>query len=85
MRLTMSITYDVSETTPEAEAILETIVGEESRAFAETVRRRLADAGVTDLRMSMAESHDTSDDSSDDTSDDSSDDTSDDSDDSEKP
>ena len=55
MKLTMSINYEVQDTDAEAEAILEEIVADEARVFVETVRRRLAEAGVTDLTMDMSE------------------------------
>ena len=55
MNLSMSISYDVEAHDPEAEGILDEIVSEEARAFVELVRRRLADAGVRDIEMSVSE------------------------------
>lgn len=55
MELNMTIDYDVKDTTPEVEAALEEIVAEETRSFVETIRRRLAAEGVTDISMNMRE------------------------------
>jgi hypothetical protein len=58
VRLNLTIDFDVTETTPEAEEILDQIVAEEARTFIEVVRRRLEDAGVTDINMNMSETSD---------------------------
>ncbi len=55
MHLNMTIDYEVTDTTPEVEAALEEIVAEETRAFAETVRRRLAAEGVENISMNLNE------------------------------
>lgn len=56
MHLSMNINYDVQDANKEVEAILEEIIGEEARSFAETVRQRLAAEGVKDIHMSTQES-----------------------------
>ena len=58
MRLELTISYDVSETEPDAEEIVSEIVAEEAHGFAGNVRERLASAGVRDLTMSVNESKD---------------------------
>jgi hypothetical protein len=58
VRLNLAIDYDVTQTTAEAEEILDQIVAEEARTFIEVVRRRLEDAGVTDINMTMSETGD---------------------------
>jgi len=55
VRIELTINYDVTETEPEAEAILDEIVAEEARGFVEVIRRRLAEAGVTDISMTVSE------------------------------
>jgi hypothetical protein len=48
--------YEVEDTTPEVEAVLEEIVAEEARGFAETLRQRLAAEGVEDIEMNLKQS-----------------------------
>ena len=55
MNLNMTIDYEVTDTTPQLEKALEEIVAEEARGFAETLRRRLAAEGVSDLTMNLTE------------------------------
>jgi hypothetical protein len=55
MKLTMGIDWDVEETSPEVKAMLEEVIGEETRGFAETIRRRLAAEGITDMTMTLRE------------------------------
>lgn len=55
MRLNLTIDYDVEDVNPEVEAALEEIVAEEARGFAETIRRRLAAEGITDIAMNLTE------------------------------
>jgi len=55
MKLTMSIDYDVEDADPEVEALLEEIVSQEARGFAETVRQRLSAEGVTDISTNLTE------------------------------
>jgi hypothetical protein len=55
MNLNLTIDYEVTETTRELEEALEDIVAEEARGFAETLRRRLAAEGVTNLTMNLKE------------------------------
>jgi hypothetical protein len=57
MRLSLTIEYDVEDSDPEKKEIVEEIVGEEARGFAEAVRQRLAAQGVTDLSMSLNETN----------------------------
>jgi hypothetical protein len=56
VNLNLTIDYEVTDTTPELEEALEEIVAEEARGFAETLRRRLAAEGVSDLTMNLKES-----------------------------
>lgn len=55
MKLELAIQYDVEAADPDVEALLDEILAEEARGFAEDVRRRLASAGVRDIEMSVAE------------------------------
>jgi hypothetical protein len=52
----LTIHYEVTDTGPELEEALEEIVAEEARGFAESLRRRLAAEGVSDLTMNLKES-----------------------------
>jgi hypothetical protein len=56
MKLDLSVSYDVDDPDPQAQAVLEEIVAEEARGLAERVRQRLAEAGVRDIAMTVAES-----------------------------
>jgi hypothetical protein len=55
VELDLSISYDVKDADPRIEKILEEIVGEEARGFAETIRQRLAAEGVQDITMNLTE------------------------------
>lgn len=55
MKLNLSISFEVEETDPQVEAVLDEIIAEEARGFAETVRQRLAAEGVSDIQMTVSE------------------------------
>lgn len=55
MKLDLTINHDVTAAEPEADAILDEIIAEEARGYVEIVRRRLEEAGVTDINMTVSE------------------------------
>jgi hypothetical protein len=56
VQLNLIIDWDLTDADKEVEAALEEIVAEEARTFTENIRRRLAQAGVTDIEMNLRES-----------------------------
>lgn len=56
MKLALTIDYEVDDSDPETEALLEEAVGEEARVFVENVRRRLAAEGVENISIELNES-----------------------------
>ena len=56
MKLNMTIEHEVTDTTPEVKKLLEEIVSDEARSFVAAVRRRLEEAGVEDISMSLNQS-----------------------------
>ena len=55
MKLDMTIKYNVEAADHDVEALLEDVIDDEARAFVESLRRRLAIAGVRDIQVSVAE------------------------------
>ena len=55
MKIDLTITYDVTAADPEADAILDEIIAEEARDFVEVIQRRLEEAGVTEITMTVSE------------------------------
>ncbi len=55
MELSMSIDWDVQDADSEVKSALEEIIGEEARAFTETIRQRLAAEGIRDISMKLTE------------------------------
>jgi hypothetical protein len=55
MELNMGISIDAKDADPAIAKRIDEIVAEEAPTFVETIRRRLAAEGVTDLKMNAAE------------------------------
>jgi hypothetical protein len=56
MKLNMAIDWDVEDVDADVKDALEEVIAEEARAFGETIRRRLAAEGITDITMNLRES-----------------------------
>ena len=55
MKLALTLEYEVTDTTAEVEELLDEIVADEARGFADGLRARLAAEGVRDIQMSVSE------------------------------
>lgn len=55
VKLSMTIEYEVSDVTHEVELVAG-LIGDEARAFIDSLRRQLEDAGVDDVEVTVKES-----------------------------